>query len=156
MRIQSILLSMIIAVTSSYTAEESDGHHTAAHGGCLNELGACENGHAEVKVEGTTFCLWFVGGGTETTKAVRVPDTSITLTTKAENGQAARTLVLNAKPLVLAEEKLGDCSYFEGSADWLKDIKQFSATGSVNFKGVVTPLFIGWPVGVDPDEAEGK
>ena len=34
----------------------------------------------EIKIEGEVLRLWFVGGGTQTTKSVRVPDASITLT----------------------------------------------------------------------------
>jgi hypothetical protein len=136
-------------------AEEEKKHeehgHKAAHGGCLNELEECENGHAEVKVDGNVLKLWFVGGGNDTKKSVRVPDKEITLTIKGEKGAADKQLVLKAKPIELAEEKIGDCSYFEGQADWLKDLKEFDAAGTVTFKGKQVKLKIDYPHGYDPD-----
>jgi len=56
------------------------------------------------------------------------------LSTRPAAGEPVRQLVLAAKPLVLAE-KIGDCSYFEAQADWLKDLRQLTLTGSVRFKG---------------------
>jgi hypothetical protein len=146
-------LAFICAGGQWAVAEETHGHEPA-HGGCLNELGACENGHAEVKVEGNIFKLWFVGGGTNTKTAVRVPDKQIALTVKTEKNAADKQIVLKAKPLALAEEKVGDCSYFEGQADWLKGLKEFSAEGTVNFKGLQIKMKIEYPQGYDPDHDE--
>ncbi|MCE5324665.1 hypothetical protein LLG46_15325 [bacterium] len=123
--------------------------HAAAHGGSLNAIVACENGHAEVKLEGDTLQLWFVGGGTDTTKSVRVPDKSITIQVTTADG--AKTLVLKPKPLDLAGEKIGDCSYFEGNAPWLGGLKTFSANGQITFRGKKMPLKIEYPNGYDPD-----
>jgi hypothetical protein len=81
--------------------------HIAVHGGCLNEIGGCENGHAEVKIDGTRLRMWLVGGGNNTTTAMRVPDASIALAITIGTGQPPRTLVLAAKPLILAEETIG-------------------------------------------------
>jgi len=133
-------------------AAEKEGEHKAYHHGCLNALGTCENGHAEVRIDGDTLKLWFVGGGSDTNKAVRITDKEIVLTVTL-NGQkdATEKLTLTAKPNVLAEEKVGDCSQFEGQADWLRRAKIFIAVGSINFKGKSQTLRIEYPNGYDPD-----
>ena len=132
---------------------EKKGEHTAAHGGCLNALGACENGHAEVKLEGGTLKLWFVGGGTDTKKAVRVPDKELALSVPLAGASAPKPLILKAAPNELAEEKEGDCSHFEGTADWLNGAKKFTATGTVTFKGRQQEIRVEYPAGYDPDDA---
>jgi hypothetical protein len=104
-----------------------------------------------VKVEGDTFRCWLVGGENETGKSVRVPDTEIRLTVNLESG-AEKTLVLAAKPIAVADEKVGDCSYFEGAADWLKGAAKFQATGTVHFKGKERKVEIRYPDGFDPDD----
>jgi hypothetical protein len=129
-------------------AEEAK--HEAHHGGCLNAIETCAVGHAEVKLEGDVLKVWFVGGENETDKAVRVSDKQITLTVKPEGGQE-KPLTLEAKPNALAEEKVGDCSYFEGKADWLAGVKKFTAGGKVNLKGQERPVKIEYPDGYDPD-----
>ncbi len=125
------------------------GKHTAVHGGSLNAIVTCENGHAEVKLDGDKLQLWFVGGGPNTDKSVRVPDKSIKIQLKTGGG--AKTLVLNPKPLDLAGEKVGDCSYFEGKASWLKNLARFTAAGRITFMGKKMPLRIEYPGGYDPD-----
>jgi hypothetical protein len=146
------IAALLFAAGLTGWAAEEKGGHEAVHGGCLNAIGSCDNGHAEIKLEGDTFRLWFVAGETHTDKAVRVPDKEVTLSVEIEKGKAPRTLVLTAKPIELAEEKVGDCSYFEGKADWLKDLKAFSAKGTVTFKGKSQEFRIDYPDGFDPDE----
>jgi hypothetical protein len=124
--------------------------HEAHHGGCLNAIETCAVGHAEVKLDGNVLKVWFVGGETETDKSVRVSDTQITLAVTPDGGQE-KPLTLDAKPNALAEEKVGDCSYFEGKADWLAGAKKFQATGKINFKGKERPIKIEFPEGYDPD-----
>jgi hypothetical protein len=124
--------------------------HTAYHGGSLNAIETCAVGHAEIKLEGDTLKCWLVGGENETGKAVRVSDPEIVLTVKTGDGQQ-QTLALKAKPLELAGEKVGDCSYFDGQASWLNGLKKFDATGKVNFKGKERPVKIEFPEGYDPD-----
>jgi hypothetical protein len=131
---------------------EGQGGHKAAHGGCLNVIGACAVGHAEVRVEGDALKLWFVGGENDTGRAVRVPDTEIVLAVKVDGEKEARSLTLKAKPNQLLEEKAGDCSCFEGQADWLTGVKAFEAIGSVNHKGKKQALRIEYPRGYDPDD----
>jgi len=131
--------------------DHEEGHHVAAHGGVLNALTTCENGHAEVKLDGTTLTLWFVGGGSDTAKSVRVPDAEVLLSVTLDGEREARPLVLAAKPNDLAEEKVGDCSRFEGSAQWLAGAKKFVATGTVTFKGRKQDVKIEYPDGYDPD-----
>ena len=127
-----------------------EAKHKSAHGGCLNALGSCENGHAEVKLEGETLKLWFVGGGTDTEKAVRVPDKQIGIDV-TPSGSKTKTVFLKAKPNELAEEKEGDCSHFEGSAPWLKGVWKFKAEGVATFKGKAQKIVIEYPNGYDPD-----
>ena len=127
--------------------------HQAAHGGCLNAIGSCETGHAEVRVEGDLLRLWFVGGENDTDKAVRVPDKELTLSVRIGGEKEPRPIILKSKPNLLLEEKEGDCSYFEGQADWLKGVKDFEAAGAVNLKGKKQELKIDYPHGYDPDHA---
>jgi hypothetical protein len=131
---------------------EHAGEHKAAHGGCLNAIGTCENGHAEVRVEGDILKLWFVGGGSDTDKAVRIPDREFALTITPRGSKETKTLVLKAKPVEIAEETVGNCSHFEGQADWLKGIREFTARGNVTFKGRAQTLQIEYPTGYDPDD----
>jgi hypothetical protein len=132
-------------------ATKAEAGHEAHHGGCLNAIELCAVGHAEVKVDGGTLRCWLVGGENETGKSVRVPDTEIRLTVKLESGEE-KLLVLAAKPIEVADEKVGDCSYFEGAADWLKDATKFQATGTVHFKGQNRKVEIHYPDGFDPDD----
>jgi hypothetical protein len=137
--------------TAAQKSQADEPGHEAHHGGCLNEICSCETGHAEVKIEGNTLKCWFIGGGQDTGRAVRVPDKSIPLKVKIKGSNPEKSLVLLPKPNDLAEEKIGDCSYFEARAEWLKGIKEFTAVGKVNFKGKEQDLIIDYPQGHDPD-----
>jgi hypothetical protein len=136
-------------------ANKPEDKHEAHHGGCLNAIETCAVGHAEVKLEGNVLKVWFVGGENETDKAVRVSDTQIVLTVRPDGGQE-KPLTLDARPNALAEEKVGDCSYFEAKAGWLAGIKRFTASGKVNLKGKQRPIKIEYPNGYDPDEQAEK
>ncbi len=109
----------------------------------------CENGHAEVKLEGDTLRVWFVAGGSDTDRSVRIPDRSVRLQVQTKGGE--KTLVLHPTPLELAGEKVGDCSCFEGAAPWLGGLASFTARGQVTFRGKSAPLRIEYPKGYDPD-----
>jgi hypothetical protein len=138
--------------TKPAVAQVSEAHgHEARHDGSLNAVEACAVGHAEVKVEGDVLRLWFVGGEGQTDKAVRVTDKQVILVVKGDGGQD-KTLTLEARPNELAEETVGDCSYFEGKADWLASVKTFQASGKVNLKGKERSVRIDYPDGYDPDE----
>jgi len=137
------------------SATKTEARHEAHHGGCLNAIELCSVGHAEVKVEAGVLRCWFVGGENETDKSVRVPDKEIRLAVRLDSGEE-KPLVLAAKPIDLAGEKVGDCSYFEGTADWLKDVKRFSATGKVNCKGKERTIRIEYPDGVTVHGPAGK
>jgi len=132
-------------------AAKAEAGHDAHHGGCLNAIELCAVGHAEVKVDDGVLRCWMVGGENETGKSVRVSDAEIRLAVKLENGEE-KPLVLAAKPIAVADEKVGDCSYFEGDADWLKGTAKFQATGTVHFKGQVRKIEIHYPDGFDPDD----
>jgi len=139
------------AESKKASGEEDKHGHEAHHGGCLNAIELCSVGHAEVKLEDGVLRCWFVGGENETDKSVRVPDEEIRLTVRLDGGEE-KPLVLAAKPIDLAGEKVGDCSYFEGAADWLKNVKRFVATGTVQCKGKERPIRIEYPDGYDPDD----
>ena len=143
--------SALLLGQSIASADEEKAEHKSAHGGKLNAIRTCENGHAEVKVEGGLLKLWFVGGGSDTLKAVRVPDQEIALAVTLEGAKEAKPLVLKAKPNALAEEMAGDCSHFEGEAEWLKGAKKFVGISTVTFKGKKQELRIEYPDGYDPD-----
>ncbi|MEN6520177.1 MAG: hypothetical protein ABFD46_03370 [Armatimonadota bacterium] len=155
----AILLACMICSGCSNQAKSSHSHiaqpqehkhgHKSAHGGTLNAIVTCENGHAEVKLSGEKLQLWFVSGGHNTGMSVRIPDSSIRLQVKTNEGM--KTLVLSPSPLDLAGEKAGDCSYFEGNAPWLKGLSEFTADGQITFKRKKTPLRIEYPKGYDPD-----
>lgn len=149
--VAAVLLVSHKASSPASAEPAKKAEHEAAHGGCLNAMGTCENGHAEVKIDGNVMKLWFVGGGSNTLKAVRVPDAEIALSATLEGDKDARSVVLKAVPNALAEEKPGDCSHFEGSADWLAAAKKFVATGSVTFRGTKQAIRIEYPEGYDPD-----
>lgn len=127
------------------------GAHKTAHGGVLNAICKCEIGHAEVKPEGDTLWVWFVGGAPDTTRAVPIPERSISLKITTPGTKTAKTLVLQPDPLDLAGEKVGSCSRFEGRASWLQGITAFTGTATVRFKGQPQPLRIEYPNGYDPD-----
>lgn len=137
--------------TIPHTDTSGEAHgHIAYHQGCLNAIETCEIGHAETKIEGDTLKLWFVGGGTDTGKSVRVTDKTIALNIITPQKET-KVLVLEPKPNELAEEKVGDCSFFEGRAPWLAGLNEFSATGNVNFKGMIRKIVLEYPKGYDPD-----
>ncbi len=125
--------------------------HKAAHGGCLNALGTCENGHAEVRLTDGTLEVWFVGGGSDTEKAVPIADSAFTLHVTPEQATAPRPLELAAHPSELSEEKVGACSHFVGEAEWLKGVTAFTATGEVTFRGRKQDVRVEYPKGYDPD-----
>ena len=128
----------------------AEDKHEAHHGGCLNAIETCAVGHAEVKLDGDVLKVWFVGGENQTNKAVRVSDKQIVLAVSPAGGQE-RTLTLDPKPNELAEEKVGDCSFFQGKADWLAGVKKFTAAGKVHHTGKERPIKIEYPEGYDPD-----
>jgi hypothetical protein len=136
------------ATSSSSMAAANQGE-IPYHQGCLNAIETCEVGHAETKVEGDVLKVWFVGGGSDTAKAVRVPEKEIAL--EVNTGDTTSTLVLAAKPSALAQETIGNCSYFEARAPWLANLKEFTATGTVAFKGRNRKIVIEYPKGYDPD-----
>ena len=130
-------------------------HHQAPHGGALNVIESCELAHVEVRIEGSVMTCWFVGGGQDTGRSVRVPDEKITLSVTMEDN-TKKTLVLLAEPIELAEERVGNCSCFEGEADWLPAAKRFEASGTVTVKGKTRELKIHYPGGHGPDHEHGQ
>ncbi len=151
--INVIMLAMfcgLMGCKGSRPHAEHDHGHEAHHGGCLNVIESCELGHAEVKVEGDVLRCWLVEGGQDTDKALRSSDSEIELSIALEDGQT-RSLTLQAKPIELAGETVGDCSHFEAQADWLASVDHFEATGKVTVKGEMRDMVVHYPDGYDPD-----
>lgn len=135
------------------THHHEEGHHhghKAYHHGVLCVLEKCEVGHIETLLDGDTLEAWFVGGGHDTNRSVRVKAKEIPLQVHV-HGQGEKTLVLKAAPMKLAGEKVGDASRFSAKADWLDGVKEFEAEGEIVFKGVRRKLLIKYPQGYDPD-----
>ena len=127
-----------------------EAKHKAWHEGCLNAITQCENGHFEVKVTENKLEGWFVGGGQDTNRSVRITAGRVELTFFLPDG-TTKELELAASPLSLAGEKGNDCSHFEGTAGWLESVKTFQALGKVFIKGKWQPLIIQYPEGYDRD-----
>lgn len=113
--------------------------HKSFHDGKLFEIGSCENGHCEIKLnENGTVELWLVGGGNNTGNSIRTSAEEIKFKCKLKNGlkNDEFDLILKAAPIELAEESAGDCSYFTGHHEKLagKNIS-FFANGNIYFKG---------------------
>jgi hypothetical protein len=149
----TVLLTIADKRREARSIQDLHHEHEAHHGGCLNVIEMCSVGHAEVTLENATLCLWFVGGENDTGRAVPVSDEKITLTIKTESGEK-KELVLLANPIALAEERPGHCSRFEATADWLKGIQTFQASGTVNFKGKSREFEIHYPEGYDSDDSD--
>ncbi len=150
--ISVIVLGMFLVITGKHEKKvcEPEGKHKAYHEGSLNAITQCELGHFEIKVVDDKLEGWFVGGGQDTNRSVRVPSDRIELSVFLPDG-TNKQLTLSASPISLAGEKKDDCSHFEGSAGWLKEIKTFQALGKVFFKGKWQPLIIQYPEGYDRD-----
>jgi len=152
-RLFFILLLLVgipgIPFPGSPLGAHEEGHHKAFHHGTLNTIEQCEIGHAEVLLSHDVLQCWFVDGGSQTGKAVTVPDPEILLKV-IDGAGTGRDLVLKAHPMKLAEETMGNCSFFQARAPWLKGVKKFSATGSVHFKGKKRKLVIIYPGGYHP------
>jgi hypothetical protein len=95
-----------------------------------------------------------VGGGQDTGRSVQINAAKIPLTINIPS-RGQKNLVLKADPLKLAGEKIGYCSHFIACADWVKEVKEFEAKGSVVIKGVKEKLIIQYPAGYDPLHRHG-
>jgi hypothetical protein len=157
-RFLTILFPAVVIVTTwglageLGLAEEQHGHK-AHHGGILNVIGK-ELAHVEIRIQEDTLEAWFVGGGQDTGRSVQIQATEIPLTINIPN-QGQKNLVLKADPLKLAGEKMGYGSHFVARADWLKEVKEFEAIGTVVIKGVKEKLIIQYPAGYDPLHRHG-
>lgn len=145
-----LCVSLMMPKQKNKQSCEPEGKHKAYHEGSLNAITQCEIGHFEIKVLDDKLEGWFVGGGSDTNRSVRVNADKINLSVFLADG-TNKELVLSASTLNLAGEKKSDCSHFEGSAAWLKDIKTFQAVGKIYFKDKWQPLIIQYPEGYDRD-----
>jgi hypothetical protein len=157
-RFQTILfLAVLIVSTWGLVGElgAAEEHHgnKAHHGGVLNVIGK-ELAHVEVRIQEDTLEAWFVGGGQDTGKSVQIKAAEIPLTINIPS-RGQKNLVLKADPLKLAGEKMGSCSHFIARAEWLKEVKEFEAKGSVVIKGIKEKLIIQYPAGYDPLHRHG-
>jgi hypothetical protein len=145
----SLLNDRVVAQDQKHLKHQHNGHHNAHHGGVLNVIGKCEIGHLEVRIEDDFLEAWFVGGGTDTHRAVPIKAEEVVLAVTLPDG-GERTLILKAEPMKLAGEKHGHCSRFLAHADWLKKVEKFEAHGEIVFKGIRRLLLIRYPEGYDP------
>ena len=136
-------------------AQHSGHHHKAPHAGSLNEIGSCETGHIEVLVTDGRIEIFLLAGGHEISRSVRVAEKAIILRSWAEDG-SVRKIELKPEPIELGGEKIGDCSHFAGSADWLKSSEPFDAYGWLMFRGAVRPIVIHYPRGYAPSHRHEK
>jgi hypothetical protein len=149
----AVLIVTIGGLVSELGIAEEHHGHKAHHGGILNVIGK-ELAHAEVRIQEGTLEAWFVGGGQDTGRSVQIKAAEIPLTINIPS-QGQKNLVLKADPLELAGEKMGYCSHFVARVEWLKEVKEFEAKGSVVIKGVKEKLIIQYPAGYDPLHRQG-
>lgn len=103
-------------------AHAATGHvHTAPNGGELVELGAHQF-NLEFKYDAARGMLraWVLDGHAE--NFVRVGMAAFEV---QEDGGLRRVITLRALANDLTGENVGDSSFFEGEAPWLKEIKHF-------------------------------
>jgi hypothetical protein len=149
----AVLIVTIGGLVSGLGIGEERHGHKAHHGGILNVIGK-ELAHVEVRIQEDALEAWFVGGGQDTGRSIQIKAAEIPLTINIPS-QGQKNLVLKADPLKLAGEKMGHCSHFVARADWLKEVKEFEAKGSVVIKGVKEKLIIQYPAGYDPLHRQG-
>ena len=90
-----------------------------------------------------------MGGGKDTNRSVPIQADAVALAVTFPD-DSAKTLLLKAKPMKLAGEKIGSCSRFTARADWLIEVNEFEAHGEIMFKGMRHPLIIKYPDGYAP------
>jgi len=127
--------------------------HKAPHNGVLNAIEKCSVGHVEALLEGNKLTLYFVGGHDKTTTSLPIAAESMELSIELENG-SEKILVLDAKPMKLAGEKIGNCSRFEVADDFLKGITRFDASSEVEINGTLRTITIHYPEGYHPGHKE--
>jgi len=111
-----------------------------SHGGCLYAIDAGAAGHVEVLLKDTVLRCWFTGTQQERGGSFNVSDEEIALSVQAGPEQQ-KGLILKSKKRGKSRKRQMPFYYFEGQADWLKDINGFEASGSVTVNGEKRPLF---------------
>jgi hypothetical protein len=114
-------------------------HHASPSGGVAVELGDHQF-HLDILSEPATGVIkaWVMDAHAE--NFVRVPLTNLSLEVVA--GGSTQTVVLQAQGSTVTGETVGDTSMFQGQADALKGVAQFTGTIPVitirdyNFRGV--------------------
>ncbi len=130
-----------------------EGHgHVAPHGGALSAIEGCGLGHVEAKVEGSTLTLWFLDGGSATSRSVPVDEARFPLSLVGPDGKRFELTML-PDPMRLAGETGTRCSRFVARSSALEGLSRFRAFGWVRFKGKMRALRIDYPQGYDPDHA---
>jgi ABC-type Zn2+ transport system substrate-binding protein/surface adhesin len=104
---------------------DGGGHaHTAKFGGTLVELGEHQYQMEVVRdAESGKMKAWLMDGHAE--NYVRVKTESFDVT--ASVGDKSETLAFMAMPNSATGETVGDTSYFEAQADWLKTTSEFDS-----------------------------
>jgi hypothetical protein len=119
----------------------------------LNAIEECSVGHVEALLEGGKLTLYFVGGHDRTGTALPIKADRLELNVKPGDGPE-KLLTLQATPLKLAGEDVGNCSRFEGQAGFLEGIESFHASAKVEVNGVMRELTIIYPEGFHPSHKE--
>ena len=135
------VMSLMLWKIVCFSAMAEDHHHKAYHDGRLYEIGACENGHLEVRLQDGRLEVWFVGGGHDTNRSMPVETHEIVFMMET-GGVTDKKVTLRADPIVLAGEKTGRCSHFIADDPWLKEVTNFKARADIFFKGSHHPLLI--------------
>jgi hypothetical protein len=102
-------------------------HHHAPHGGMLVELGPHQF-NLELKFDDSRGVLqaWLLDGHAENFVRTDMPG----FVAEARSGETARTLQFVAVANSMSGETVGDTSYFEAPAEWLRSAKAFD--GRIN------------------------
>ncbi len=120
--VATVLLALLAA---RLPAGEHTHEHKAPHSGTLIELGE-EYAHVELVLDPKTGKVTAYVLDHEAEKAVKIKQKEIEL--NLEVAKEKHTLTLKALANVLTGEKEGDTSEFGGQADYLKDVKNFTAS----------------------------
>lgn len=113
------------------------------HGGCLYVIESSDIGHVEVKQENDILKCWFTEKDKNINRPAGIPDTEIVFSIKTTVDEP-RALILKSKHINAAEKSIVPYSYFEGQAEWLREIDTFEASGEVNIKGKIRKLQINY------------
>jgi len=153
--IPSIFISFVLCGVVIFSAVAGEHRHKAYHGGRLYEIGECENGHLEVRLQHGLLEVWFVAGGHDTDRSIPIESHEIIFLTEID-GVGYKKVKLRADPIVLAGEEIGRCSHFISDEPWLKDVTKFKAISDIFFKGIHHRLILEYSSNEAPENTKKK